>query len=59
MEIGSLAWFVGVVVGTLILGGGIAFAMLTWRHRRRDPEIRCKRRDAVEKIYEDARRDEL
>jgi hypothetical protein len=59
MEIGSLAWFIAVVIGTLILGGGIAYAMMMWSDRRRDPEIRRKRREAVEKIYEDARHDEL
>lgn len=59
MDIGSLAWFIAVVIGTLILGGGIAFAVLTWRDRRRDPEIRQERQDAVEKIYDDARRDKL
>lgn len=59
MDIGSLAWFIAVVIGTLVLGAGIAFAMLTWQNRRQDPEIRQEQQDAVDEIYDDARHDRL
>ena len=43
-EIGDVFWFIAVVIGTLILGAGIAFAMLQWQKRHRDPATDAHRK---------------
>ncbi len=53
MDIGSVAWFIGTVIGTLILGAGIAYAMWQWRTRSQNPAVKREGDRAVERLYEE------
>jgi hypothetical protein len=50
-EIGDVFWFIAVVIGTLLLGAGIAFAMLQWQKRHRDPATGRAQDRAVDRLY--------
>jgi hypothetical protein len=50
-EIGDVFWFIAVVIGALILGAGIAFAMLQWQKRHRDLATGRAQERAVDRLY--------
>ena len=54
-EIGDVFWFIAVVIGTLILGAGIAFAMLQWQKHHRYPATGRAQETAVDRLYRHTR----
>ena len=51
MAIGDVFWFIAVAIGALILGAGIAFAMLQWQKRQRNPATGHAQDRAVDRLY--------
>ncbi|HEY7646928.1 MAG TPA: hypothetical protein VH858_17945 [Hyphomicrobiales bacterium] len=51
MEIGDVLWFIAVAIGALILGAGVAFAMLQWQKRPRNPARGYAQDKAVDQLY--------
>ena len=52
MEIGDIAWFIAVVIGTIGLGVAIVYAQLQWRKRRRDRPTKRAQERAVKSLYD-------
>lgn len=50
MDVGVL-WFIAVVIGTLLLGVGIAYAQMQWRARRRDRSTKEAQKHKVKSLY--------
>jgi hypothetical protein len=51
MEIGDVLWFIAVAIGALILGAGVAFAMLQWQKHPRNPARGHAQDKAVDRLY--------
>jgi len=55
---GGLLWLTVTVGMVIILGGGIAYGMMMWRRRPRDPTVEQVRDDVTDHLYDLADNDE-
>lgn len=51
-DLGSYAWFLAVVGGTLLLGFMLVYGVLQWRRRRLSPRTKAEQTRRVNEMYE-------